>query len=152
MLRLIDTAQAIMKVQNTIKKHKSNGQTDIVAIYNDLYTWSFKYCIQQNMNNLEAVIPVLSLLLNIWSCWILESKTICHYRQAGHVTKYRSIRDAFFLNLKESIIEARNIALKEKRDKKAQGDQGKNNDIPLNIKIPDDYDVSSIFSIDRPRY
>ena len=62
----------------------------------------------------------------------------------------RHLRDTYILNLKESIVEARNIAVKEKKDKQKHGDHGRGDDIPSDILIPNYYDESSVFSTNKP--
>ena len=98
----------------------------------------------------EVVIPHLANVLTAWSCWILEAKSICHYRRSGRETGYRPMRDAYLTQLKKLIVDARNLAADEKRSKKAKGDTGLDSDIPPTIALPSQYSAETCFDTTQP--
>ena len=101
--------------------------------------WCCKYS-QDNLGCIqpEVVLPIMSLVLSAWSSYILEAKSICHYRQSRKSFRY-FLENIYIPKIKSTIIDSRNIAIDGKREKQLKGDSGKDGDVPNYIQIPQHY-------------
>jgi len=112
---------------------------DILSLGSKIARWCHKYAKDNLGNNQpEVIIPIMSLVLSAWSSYILESKSICHFRKSDESFRYL-LENIYIPKIKSTIIDSRNIAIDQKREKQLEGDSEEADDVPNDIQIPKHY-------------
>lgn len=136
---LINAEDAKNFVQEMIKKYLVSDRPDIGKFGCEIAKWCCKYSNEKlSRNEAEVIISLMSLVLEAWSAWILESKAICHYGKPDEGWR-EFLEKTYIPSIKDTLVNAINLARDEKRKKQAEGDSGKDDDVPSNINIPQPY-------------
>jgi len=91
------------------------------------------------------MIGFIANMLTTWSCYMLEAKAICSYERSGTETGFKDDNIEYLTILKHLILESRNKAVREKKDKQDYPERY-GEVVPKQIRIPSLYTEQNMFS------
>jgi len=113
-MSMIQEAFNALDAEKLLSVFEECWDSDLSSLGSKIACWCRKYA-NDNLGNdePEVIIPIMSLVLSAWSSYILESKSICYFRQPRESYKYL-LEKIYIPKTKSTIIDSRNIAIKQR--------------------------------------